>query len=72
MKTLRSFRNIAALFILGMALLSLHSGVGVAHAGGKSCSPVGSKKGFFCTIDASGKCVEFHCKGIGCNNSGCL
>jgi hypothetical protein len=69
MKTLRSFRNIAALFILAMALLSLRSGVGVAHAaGGKSC---GYKQGFNCALDSNGNCTEQHCRGIICENSGC-
>ena len=67
MKTLRVVRNIAALFIFTMALLSFRPVV-VAHAGGgKSC---GYKKGFYCTLGPSG-CVEFHCSGIGCNNTGC-
>jgi hypothetical protein len=74
MKTLRSFRNTAALFILAMALLSSRSGVGVAHAAnGKSC---GYKHGFsFCSIDASGNCTDYRCapKGIfGCGNYGCV
>jgi hypothetical protein len=75
MKTLRLLRNIAVLFILVMALLASRPGLGVssAHAG-KSCGPVGSKKGFICTIDASGNCVEFHCgkSDLACNNSGCI
>jgi hypothetical protein len=74
MKTLRVVRNIAALFMLAMALLSLRPGVGVAHAGGgKSC---GYKKGHAsCSIDPSGNCVETHCvnKSIfGCPNYGCV
>jgi hypothetical protein len=72
MKTLRSFRNIAALFILAMALLSSRSGVGVAHAAsGKSC---GYKPGHSCFIAyPSGDCQEYRCgvKGF-CFNSGCV
>jgi hypothetical protein len=72
MKTLRSFRNIAALFILAMALLSSRSGVGVAHAAsGKSC---GYKPGHSCSIAyPSGDCQESRCavKGF-CLNSGCV
>ena len=73
MKTLRSFRNIAALFILAMALLSSRSGVGVAHAAsGKSC---GYKHGSsFCSIDASGNCTDRPCggKSYWCFNYGCV
>ena len=74
MKTLRSFRNIAALFILAMALLGSRPGLGVSHAAsGKSC---GYKKGHaFCSIDASGNCTESKCapKSIfGCPNYGCV
>lgn len=74
MRTLRVVRNIAALFILAMALLSLRPGVGIAHAaGGNSC---GYKKGHsFCSIDASGNCTESKCspKSIfGCANYGCI
>lgn len=74
MKTLRVVRNIAALFILGMALLGSRPGVGVAHAaGGKSC---GYKKGFSgCYIDTSGNCQEGgHCRNkVGfCPDQGCV
>ena len=74
MKTLRLARNLAALFILVMALLSLRPGVGVAHAAsGKSC---GHKKGYFsCSIDASGNCTESKCAHrsiFGCPDYGCM
>lgn len=71
MKTLRSFRNIAALFILAMALLSLCAGVGAAHAAsGRSC---GYKKGKTCYIDSNSQCRESACnKTLGCLNSGCI
>ena len=74
MKTLRSFRNIAALFILAMALLSSRSGVGVAHAAnGKSCGY--KPRHSFCSIDASGNCTGIPCSPrslFGCGNYGCV
>jgi hypothetical protein len=77
MKTLRVVRNVAALFIFAIALLSLRPGVGVAHAAsGKSC---GYRKGSYsCSIDASGHCTESLCHkgtksgGDLCPNFGCV
>ena len=40
MTTLRAVRNIAALFLFGMALLSLRPGVGVAHATTKKAAAI--------------------------------
>ena len=77
MKTLRTARNIAALFIFAMALLSLRPGMGVAHAAvkGKIC---GYKKGSsVCFTDANGNCQEVPCHNAGktggfCPDMGCV
>lgn len=67
MKILRLLRNIAALFILIMAVLALRPGVGVAHA--KSCF---LRPGYNCTIDKNGNCTAQKCKDFNfCNNEGC-
>ena len=68
MKTLRLLRNIAALFILMMALLAMWPGVGIAHADGKGCL---IKKGFNCLIGVNGGCTEQACKGGLCTDTGC-
>lgn len=71
MKTLRLVRNIAALFLLVMALLASRPGPAVAHTTGKSC---GFKRGFTCSIDASGNCQEERCgpRDFLCLNIGCV
>ena len=74
MKTLRIVRNIAALFILFMALLAARSGPIFAHAdkpqGVKLCSP---KPGYNCEYNLHGNCVEQKCNGHSyCNGFGCV
>jgi len=72
MKTLRLARNIAALFILGVALLASQTGVGLSQAAnGKSC---GYKPGHSCYIDSNNQCRESGCgrSPFGCPNSGCI
>lgn len=75
MKTLRRARNIAALFIFAMALLSLRPGMAVAHAANKTC---GYKKGSsVCFTDANGRCQDVPCRstkpgGGFCPNQGCV
>jgi hypothetical protein len=76
MKTLRKARNVAALSIFAMALLSLRPGMEVAHAAKvKIC---GYKKGSsVCFTDASGNCTEVPCHNAGktggfCPNQGCV
>lgn len=68
MKTLRIVRNIAALFILMIALLALRLGVGVAHANPKACF---FKVGYNCSIDKNGNCSSQKCTGASCNNAAC-
>ena len=72
MKILRLARNIAALFILGVALLASQPGVGLLHAANhKSC---GYKPGKGCVSDGV-NCYESNCggkSGFPCPNSGCI
>ena len=76
MKTLRLARNIAALSIFAMALLSLRPAMAVAHAANrKTC---GYKKGSsVCFSDASGTCQDVPCRSVKggggfCPNFGCV
>lgn len=71
MRTLRLFRNIAALSILVMGLLASRPGPAVAHAAGHSC---GLKSGFACDFDKSGNCHQTPCGRYDpfCPNMGCM
>ena len=68
MKNLRMVRNVAALFILAMALLgATRPGTGTSQ---KAC--LGTKLGFNCSYDANGNCHTTKCRaGSGCSNSVC-
>jgi hypothetical protein len=68
MKTLRLVRNVAALFILLVALLPYPPSEAQTH--GKSCV---TKIGFYCYSDSTVKCAEDRChKNDFCMNSGCM
>jgi len=74
MKTLRLLRNLAALFILGAALVVSQAGVGLSHAvNNKACFNF-NKVGKNCSFDfTTGECKESPCvKGQPCNNTGCV
>jgi hypothetical protein len=75
MKTLRLFRNLAALFILGAAVLVTRPSVGSSKepAGYWFCWSDGSTtNGYNCTFNSDGTCSQTKCKsGQPCNNYKC-
>lgn len=72
MKTLRLLRNIAALFILAMALLASRPGLRIMYADNKTVCFYPGKTGFNCNFDSNGNCYETKCvAGQPCSNGGC-
>ena len=72
MKTLRRARNIAALFIFGMAVLALQPGFSVVHASQKNVCYYPGKTGFNCNFDSNGNCYETKCvTGQPCTDGSC-
>ena len=72
MKTLRIARNVAALFILAMGLMSFHSRVALAAGSHSSC---GFRVGYSgCRTGANGQCKDTICnkKVDFCLNFGCI
>jgi hypothetical protein len=74
MKTLRVLRNVAALFILAMALVASWPGVQLLRAQntGNVCYSDSNSYGYNCTFNADGTCSSSKCQaGQACNNSVC-
>jgi hypothetical protein len=72
MKVLRVVRNIAVLFIFGMALLFSRPGVQSLHAqNGAWCMLKFGYNG--CEFDANGNCSDTKCvAGQSCTDTGCV
>jgi len=74
MKTLRVLRNVAALFILAMALVASRPGVQLLRAQntGYTCYSDSSSYGYNCTFNFDLNCSSSKCQaGQPCNNSVC-
>ncbi len=74
MKALRIVRNVAALFILVVALLASRPGVRLLHADNphKYICFYPGKTGFNCNFDSTGNCYETKCEaGQPCTDGSC-
>jgi hypothetical protein len=74
MKTLRVLRNVAALFIIAMALVASWPGAQLlrVHANG-SCYFDSASVGYNCSLNSDFTCSSSKCKaGYPCNNGVCV